>query len=97
LWTLLLKFFPLQLQGVEYVAGENAPLVFFSGFTRSFLQGEQGTSAQWLQKKLGSAWFMIQHDPTWIRVCCLSAPFPRIPDVWLISSVFLVFKKSYSK
>mgnify|MGYP002803416783 CR=1 FL=1 len=37
-------------EGVEYVAGENAPLVFFSGFTRSFLQGEQGTSAQWLQK-----------------------------------------------
>lgn len=36
--------------GVEYVAGENAPLVFFSGFTRSFLAGEQGTSAQWLQK-----------------------------------------------
>ena len=38
------------LPGVEYVAGENAPLVFFSGFTRSFLAGEQGTSAQWLQK-----------------------------------------------
>lgn len=37
-------------EGVEYVAGENAPLVFFSGFTRSFLAGEQGTSAQWLQK-----------------------------------------------
>ena len=36
--------------GIEYVAGEEAPLVFYSGFTRSFLAGEQGTSAQWLQK-----------------------------------------------
>eukprot|EP00439_Symbiodinium_sp_Y106_P005329 s3060_g1.t1 len=37
-------------EGIEYVAGEEAPLVFYSGFTRSFLAGEQGTSAQWLQK-----------------------------------------------
>ncbi|CAE7654684.1 bioD [Symbiodinium pilosum] len=37
-------------EGIEYVAGEQAPLVFYSGFTRSFLAGEQGTSAQWLQK-----------------------------------------------
>ncbi|CAK8987085.1 unnamed protein product [Durusdinium trenchii] len=35
---------------IEHVAGENAPLVFYSGFTRSFLAGEQGTSAEWLQK-----------------------------------------------
>lgn len=41
------------VRGIDYVAGENAPLVFFSGFTRSFLAGEQGTSAQWLQKILG--------------------------------------------
>ncbi|CAK8986429.1 unnamed protein product [Durusdinium trenchii] len=37
-------------EGIEHVAGENAPLVFYSGFTRSFLAGEQGTSAEWLQK-----------------------------------------------
>ena len=41
--------------GIEYVAGEQAPLVFYSGFTRSFLAGEQGTSAQWLQKRLRPA------------------------------------------
>jgi len=38
------------VEGIEYVAGEQAPLVFYSGFTRSFLAGDQGTSAQWLQK-----------------------------------------------
>eukprot|EP00928_Gymnodinium_smaydae_P079732 TRINITY_DN63590_c0_g1_i1.p1 TRINITY_DN63590_c0_g1~~TRINITY_DN63590_c0_g1_i1.p1 ORF type:complete len:547 (-),score=126.48 TRINITY_DN63590_c0_g1_i1:69-1595(-) len=37
-------------EGVEYVAGEKAPLVFYSGFTRSFLDGEQGTSASWLDR-----------------------------------------------
>lgn len=37
-----------DFQGVEYVSGEDAPLVFFPGFTRSFLTGEQGTSEQWL-------------------------------------------------
>lgn len=37
-------------EGVEYVCGENSPLVFYSGFTRSFLLGEQGTSEQWLDK-----------------------------------------------
>lgn len=37
-------------QGIEHVSGEQAPLVFYSGFTRSFLAGEQGTSAQWLAK-----------------------------------------------
>jgi len=36
--------------GVEHVSGENAPLVFYKGFTRSFLDGQQGTSALWLQK-----------------------------------------------
>lgn len=35
-------------EGIEYVSGEGAPLVFYSGFTRSFLNGEQGTSADWL-------------------------------------------------
>eukprot|EP00929_Paragymnodinium_shiwhaense_P089074 TRINITY_DN49328_c0_g1_i2.p1 TRINITY_DN49328_c0_g1~~TRINITY_DN49328_c0_g1_i2.p1 ORF type:complete len:388 (-),score=77.45 TRINITY_DN49328_c0_g1_i2:221-1240(-) len=34
-------------EGIEYVAGSDAPLVFYSGFTRSFLNGEQGTSADW--------------------------------------------------
>lgn len=37
-------------EGIENVSGENAPLVFFSGFTRSFLAGEQGTSESWLDK-----------------------------------------------
>jgi len=37
-------------EGVEHVSGQDAPLVFYSGFTRSFLMGEQGTSAQWLAK-----------------------------------------------
>jgi len=37
-------------EGIEYVCGENSPLVFYSGFTRSFLLGEQGTSEQWLEK-----------------------------------------------
>ncbi|CAJ1331911.1 unnamed protein product, partial [Effrenium voratum] len=39
-----------KVEGVEYIAGEQAPLVFYSGFTRSFLEGKQGTSADWLQK-----------------------------------------------
>jgi len=37
-------------EGIEYVSGENAPLVFYQGFTRSFLSGEQGSSADWLRK-----------------------------------------------
>eukprot|EP00930_Biecheleria_cincta_P090900 TRINITY_DN80389_c0_g1_i1.p1 TRINITY_DN80389_c0_g1~~TRINITY_DN80389_c0_g1_i1.p1 ORF type:complete len:358 (-),score=55.62 TRINITY_DN80389_c0_g1_i1:19-1092(-) len=37
-------------EGIENVSGENAPLVFYSGFTRSFLAGEQGTSESWLDK-----------------------------------------------
>lgn len=37
-------------EGVEYVGGEQAPLVFYAGFTRSFLAGEQGTSADWVAK-----------------------------------------------
>mmetsp|Transcript_21728 Transcript_21728/g.55120 ORF Transcript_21728/g.55120 Transcript_21728/m.55120 type:complete len:366 (+) Transcript_21728:67-1164(+) len=37
-------------EGIEYVSGEGAPLVFYSGFTRSFLSGEQGTSTQWLER-----------------------------------------------
>jgi len=39
-----------MMEGVEHVAGEHAPLVFYQGFTRSFLAGEQGTSADWLRK-----------------------------------------------
>lgn len=38
------------MEGVEHVAGESAPLVFYPGFTRSFLAGEQGTSAQWIER-----------------------------------------------
>mmetsp|Transcript_77683 Transcript_77683/g.217757 ORF Transcript_77683/g.217757 Transcript_77683/m.217757 type:complete len:375 (+) Transcript_77683:72-1196(+) len=37
-------------EGIEYVSGEEAPLVFYSGFTRSFLSGEQGTSESWLKR-----------------------------------------------
>lgn len=32
--------------GIVNVSGKDAPLVFFPGFTRSFLNGEQGTSEQ---------------------------------------------------
>ncbi|CAK0855904.1 unnamed protein product [Prorocentrum cordatum] len=39
-----------EAEGVEHVAGEKAPMIFYQGFTRSFLVGEQGTSAQWLAK-----------------------------------------------
>lgn len=39
-----------ESEGIEHVAGERAPLVFYQGFTRSFLAGEQGTSAQWMAK-----------------------------------------------
>jgi len=38
------------MEGIEHVSGQNAPLVFYQGFTRSFLAGEQGTSAQWMEK-----------------------------------------------
>mmetsp|Transcript_52526 Transcript_52526/g.151386 ORF Transcript_52526/g.151386 Transcript_52526/m.151386 type:complete len:366 (-) Transcript_52526:239-1336(-) len=37
-------------EGIDYVSGEDAPLVFYSGFTRSFLAGEQGTSDSWLAR-----------------------------------------------
>ena len=36
--------------GVACVAGANAPLVFFKGFTREFLAGRAGTSREWLSK-----------------------------------------------
>eukprot|EP00747_Dinoflagellata_sp_TGD_P204557 gnl/TRDRNA2_/TRDRNA2_78231_c1_seq1.p1 gnl/TRDRNA2_/TRDRNA2_78231_c1~~gnl/TRDRNA2_/TRDRNA2_78231_c1_seq1.p1 ORF type:complete len:340 (+),score=61.00 gnl/TRDRNA2_/TRDRNA2_78231_c1_seq1:55-1074(+) len=45
---LLLKY--CEAEGIENVSGENAPLVFYQGFTRSFLEGEQGTSSEWLQR-----------------------------------------------
>jgi len=32
------------------VSGEQAPLVFYQGFTRSFLKGDQNTSRWWLDK-----------------------------------------------
>mmetsp|Transcript_84435 Transcript_84435/g.149376 ORF Transcript_84435/g.149376 Transcript_84435/m.149376 type:complete len:350 (+) Transcript_84435:85-1134(+) len=37
-------------EGIEHVSGESAPLVFFQGFTRSFLAGEQGTSESWMSR-----------------------------------------------
>lgn len=39
-----------KAEGVTNVSGESAPLVFYSGFTRSFLQGEQGTSESWIER-----------------------------------------------
>lgn len=36
--------------GVEHVAGKEAPLVFYSGFTRSFLANEQGTAEDWRKR-----------------------------------------------
>jgi hypothetical protein len=36
--------------GVAHVAGADAPLVFFKGFTREFLAGRAGTSAEWVAK-----------------------------------------------
>lgn len=39
-----------SVEGIEYVSGEQAPLVFYAGFTRSFLEGKQGTSADWLSR-----------------------------------------------
>lgn len=39
-----------ESEGIEHVSGERAPLVFYQGFTRSFLAGEQGTSTQWLER-----------------------------------------------
>lgn len=39
-----------KAEGVLNISGEQAPLVFFSGFTRSFIMGEQGTSESWLQR-----------------------------------------------
>jgi len=39
-----------EVEGVEHVSGEHAPLVFYSGFTRSFVEGQQGTSAQWIER-----------------------------------------------
>merc|ERR1711965_450154 len=38
----------LAAWGVSHVEGTNAPLVFFKGFTRSFLEGHQCTSADWI-------------------------------------------------
>ena len=34
--------------GVQHVEGAAAPLVFFKGFTRDFLAGNQGTSQEWI-------------------------------------------------
>lgn len=37
-----------EAKGVTHIEGSDAPLVFFKGFTRSFIDGQQGTSGQWL-------------------------------------------------
>uniref|UniRef100_A0A7S2WC98 Uncharacterized protein n=3 Tax=Rhizochromulina marina TaxID=1034831 RepID=A0A7S2WC98_9STRA len=34
--------------GVHHIEGSEAPLVFYKGFTRSFMEGGQGTSADWI-------------------------------------------------
>ena len=34
--------------GVAHVAGERAPIVYYAGFTRAFLDGVAGASADWL-------------------------------------------------
>jgi len=39
-----------EAKGVSHVAGAEAPLVFFKGFTREFLAGRAGTSAEWIDK-----------------------------------------------
>lgn len=39
-----------EAKGVAYCGGSDAPLVFYSGFTRQFLEGNQGTSAGWIDE-----------------------------------------------
>jgi dethiobiotin synthetase len=40
--------------GVAHVEGAQAPLVFFKGFTREFLKGQAGTTAEWIAKVTAS-------------------------------------------
>ena len=35
---------------IEYRSGKQCPIVYYAGFTRAFLDGSAGTSAQWLDR-----------------------------------------------